>query len=104
MDKKYTLTVESPQVVSDTVSSYNAGKVIEVYVPTTGRYTEEELAQKLSDYARTLVNQKPQLEPYTMEELNTRIDEAEAEIETGNVLPGTMVHAQMQDYINSLMS
>ena len=37
-----------------------------------------------------------------MEEINSRIDESEAQMMTGEVLPGEEVHDKMRQYINNL--
>jgi len=39
-------------------------------------------------------NDKP--EPYSLEELNGRIDEAERQFESGEVIDGEIVHKQMR--------
>lgn len=39
---------------------------------------------------------------YTAEELNARIDEAETQMMSGDVLDGEMVHDRMRNYIKSM--
>lgn len=39
---------------------------------------------------------------YTADELNARIDEAEAQMMSGDVLGGEMVHDSMRNYIKSM--
>ena len=43
------------------------------------------------------VQEPEELRPYTMEELNKRIDEAEAEIEAGETLSSQELFAQMEN-------
>lgn len=40
--------------------------------------------------------------PYTMEELNARIDEAEAEFETGEGIPAEVAHQRMKQFVAEL--
>lgn len=58
MAKEYTYPEEKPQMVSEMSPEYALDTVIPVHVPTLGKYTMEELVNKLTDFALTLVNPK----------------------------------------------
>lgn len=42
------------------------------------------------------------VKPYTYEELNSRIDESERQIESGEIMSGEQVHEEMRNYLKSL--
>ena len=58
MKKEYTYPEQKPQIVSDVSPEYALDTVIPVHVPSLGKYTMEELVDKLTDFALTLVNPK----------------------------------------------
>lgn len=51
---------------------------------------------------RTTKAEEEECRPYTMEELNARIDESEAEEESGMTVPHEEVMARMRKYITTL--
>ncbi len=55
---------------------------------------------ELNAYKEELVCEE--LQPYTIEELNARIDEAEAEFAAGKGIPNEIVHQRMKQLIASL--
>lgn len=59
---------------------------------------QEVIAERL--YA--LVGPKASRPAYTAEELNARIDEAETQMMSGDVLGAEMVHDSMRNYIKSM--
>lgn len=75
MDNRYTLPESKSQMLGESA----VGVTIPVHVATIGHYTKEMLARELTEYANMLVKLDKPLVPYTLEELNARIDEAEAE-------------------------
>lgn len=66
--------------------------------------TDEALLQKAIKCIRTLKKEakksaKEELKPYTMEELNERIDESEADEKAGRVYTSEQVHAIVEERI-----
>lgn len=51
---------------------------------------------------KTTENKEEECRPYTMEELNARIDEGEAEEEAGLTIPNEEVMGRMRKYIAAL--
>lgn len=51
---------------------------------------------------KTTENKEKECRPYTMEELNARIDEGEAEEEAGLTIPNEEVMGRMRKYIAAL--
>lgn len=70
--------------------------------------TNEDLLQKAIKCIKALKKEakaksaKEEVKPYTMEELNERIDRAEANYAAGRVTKSEQVHAEMKDFIASL--
>lgn len=67
----------------------------------------EDLLQKAITCIKALKKEakkkaKEELKPYTMEELNERIDRAESNYAAGRVTNSEQVHAEMKDFIASL--
>lgn len=59
---------------------------LEAYKAELAREDSRELLDKVKRLLRKEAKAEEQIKPYTLEELNARIDEAEAEIEAGEVL------------------
>lgn len=49
-----------------------------------------------TDKAIAIVAQEEKITPYTMEEINARIDEAEADIDAGRVYTSEQMHKMME--------
>lgn len=62
-----------------------------------------QLLDKVKKLLRKEAKAREQLNPYTMEELNARIDEAEAEIEAGEVLTCEEANAEVRKALPWLM-
>lgn len=52
--------------------------------------------------SKVMKNSTESVAPYTMEELNARIDEAEAEFAAGEGIPTEVAHQRMQQFIAGL--
>lgn len=54
----------------------------------------------LADHLYELANKEEGVKPYTIEELNARIERAEADIAAGRTISRVEVSERMQSYIN----
>lgn len=103
MTKKYELSEEEQVMASEPVTAYaSLGEI------STTEALWALIINQARDVQMTIKNRldklfpvNEDLTPYTMEELLGRIEEAEKEIEAGDVIPGEEVHKQMRDYVNS---
>ena len=56
----------------------------------------------LQDKLNVYEEEEERLTPYTMEELNARIDQALADVKAGRTISSEEAHRQMKEYIASL--
>lgn len=102
MDKKYTPTDEHvTDVCEDTLAYPRTIGVVDALwtlITSQSREVQEAIAKRLNALAGTTTSRPA----YTAEELNARIDEAEAQMTSGDVLEGEAVHESMRNYIKSM--
>lgn len=101
MAKEYTYPEEKPQIVSEDVAvnyqSIGIADAIWTLIINQTAEVQAIIAERLSNLrCRTSVK------PYTLEELNSRIDEAEQQMICGDIVSGEKLHTRMRNLINSL--
>ena len=79
---------------------------INLSVDVPQSYSITLLKQQLTEYAQSLIASRASVEdatPYTVEELNARIDRAEAGIVAGKVLSRTEASQRMKEYLSKYL-
>ena len=89
------MLVEEKQTMNATVSVQDLWSQI-LALPAGDRHW---LQDKLKVYES---EEEEHLTPYTMEELNARIDQALADVKAGRTISSEEAHRQMKEYIASL--
>lgn len=101
MAKEYTYLEEEPQMVREDIAvSYTPNGIADAIWTLILNQTLEVqtiIADRLDNLRR-----KSEVKPYSLEELNSRIDEAERQMECGEIMPGDQIHARMRNLVNSL--
>lgn len=101
MAKEYTYLEEDPQMVREDIAvSYTPNGIADAIWTLILNQTLEVqtiIADRLDNLRR-----KSEVKPYSLEELNSRIDEAERQMECGEIMPGDQIHARMRNLVNSL--
>lgn len=101
MTKQYTYPDDEPQMVKEDIAvSYSTNGIADAIWTLIANQTIEVqtiIAERLNNLQR-----KSEVKPYTLEELNSRIDEAELQMECGEIMSGEQVHSRMRNIINSL--
>lgn len=101
MAKEYTYLEEEPQMVREDIAvSYTPNGIADAIWTLILNQTLEVqtiIADRLDNLRR-----KSEVKPYSLEELNSRIDEAERQMECGEIMPGEQIHARMRNLVNSL--
>ena len=75
---------------------------LSIDVPRT--YNIALLKEQLTEYAKQLISfnrEKENVVPYTIEELQTRVAESEAQYNAGEVYSQDEVHQMMDEFVNS---
>lgn len=101
MAKEYTYPEEKPQMVSEDVAvnypSIGIADAIWTLIVNQTAEVQTIIAERLNDLrCKTIVK------PYTLEELNSRIDEAEQQMICGDVVSGEKVHNRMRTNIDKI--
>lgn len=101
MAKDYTYPEEQPQMVSEdgavNYSSIGIADAIWTLIINQTSEVQTIIAERLNN-----LRCKTIIKPYTLEDLNSRIDEAEQQMICGDVESGEIVHTRMRNLINSL--
>lgn len=101
MKKKYELPEDELLSVGETTVSYQRawGVADAFWTLLSGQPAEVQdiIAERLQNRRGNNYG-----EVYTVEELNNRIDEAESQVEAGDVVAGECVHAQMREFVKSI--
>lgn len=101
MAKQYTYPNDDPQMVKEDIAvSYSPNGIADAIWTLIANQTIEVqtiIAERLNNLRR-----KSEVKPYNLEELNSRIDEAELQMECGEIMSGEQVHSRMRNIINSL--
>lgn len=101
MAKKYTYPEEEPQMACEDIAvSYSPNGIADAIWTLIVNQTVEVqtiLAERLNN-----LRSRSEVKPYTIEELNSRIDEAEQQMSCGEIVSGEQVHARMRNLINNL--
>lgn len=99
--KKYDISEEESQMVKEDVAlTYPSSGIVDaIWTLLLDQTTEVQvaIAERLNKLCHTST-----LKPYTLEELNARIDESEQQMLCGDTVPGEQVHMRMRNIINSL--
>lgn len=102
MNKKYTVADEHVAGVSEDALAYprtiGVADALWALITAQSQEVQEVIAERLN----ALVGTNASRPAYTAEELNARIDEAEAQMMSGDVLDGEAVHDSMRNYIKSM--
>lgn len=101
MSKKYTIPEEDSQIVSEPAAIMNPRIGVADALWTLILNQSEDVQNIIADRLGRL-RKSHNVSDYTIDEINARIDEAEAQILSGDVLSGEEVHSRMRDYINSI--
>lgn len=83
------------KLIADKLKRQNTAKMKKPY----DMHEEESQSPQVQDDSVVEYATTTQLPPYTMEELNARIDEAEAEFEAGRGIPSTEVFAHVRQML-----
>lgn len=102
MARKYEFIEEEPVMASEDVGLYTGSisqtDALWALIVNQAKDVQMILKERLDN----LFSYHEQITPYTMEEINARIDESERQIEAGDVVSGDNVHRMMREYIDSL--
>lgn len=102
MAKKYEPIEEEPVMASEAIGTYNGSisqaDALWALIVNQAKDVQMVLKERLDN----LFSYHEQIVPYTMEEINARIDESERQIDAGDVVLGDDVHRMMREYIDSL--
>lgn len=101
MSEKYTYPEEGPQMVrEDFCVNYSANRIADAIWTLIVNQTAEVqavIAERLNK-----LRSNPEAKPYTIAELNARIDEGEQQMACGEILSGEDVHKRMRNIINNI--
>lgn len=101
MAKEYTYPEEKPQMVREDICvNYPTNGIADAIWTLIVNQTAEVQAV-IADRLNKL-HSKSEVEPYTITELNARIDEAEQQMACGEILSGEDVHNRMRNIINNI--
>ena len=96
------ITEDETQMVNEPAMSLYTGTSIADALWALIVNQSEEVQSVIAELLNHLLSKTNRAVPYTMEEINSRIDESEAQMMAGEVLPGEEVHDKMRQYINNL--
>lgn len=102
MVKKYDITEDESQMANEPAMSLYSGVGIADALWALIVNQSEEVQSVIAERLNRLRSRTSRAVPYTMEEINSRIDESEAQIMAGEVLSGEEVHDKMRQYINNM--
>lgn len=98
---KYEHTEETPQMAKEDIAiSYPSNSIVDAIWTLIVNQTEE--VQELIADRLNKHHKRATVKPYTIAELNSRIDAAEQQMSNGDVVPGEEVHNRMRNLINSI--
>lgn len=101
MVKKYTYPEEEPQMAKEDIAiNYPSNSVADAIWTLIVNQTEE--VQSLIAERLSRLHLKSTVEPYTIAELNSRIDMAEQQMVDGDIVSGEFVHERMRNIIESM--
>lgn len=101
MSEKYTYPEEQPQMVrEDFCVNYPTNGIADAIWTLIMNQTAE--VQAIIAERLNKLRSKPEVKPYTIAELNARIDEAEQQMVCGETLSGEEVHKRMRNIINNI--
>lgn len=89
--------VEEPTLAIADAGRINAADALWTLITQQARDIQMIIKNRLDN----LFAESEQLPPYTIEEIYSRIDESEKQMEVGETISGDDVHQQMLDYINN---
>lgn len=101
MAKKYTLPEEVPTMAKEDIAiNYPSSSIVDALWTLIVNQTEE--VQSLIAERLSSLHVKSNIEPYTIAELNYRIDMAEQQMLDGDTVSGEYVHERMRNIIESI--
>ncbi|MBQ0075290.1 MAG: hypothetical protein KBT34_14000 [Prevotella sp.] len=100
MEKKYTLPEEESDILREDITiHYPSNSIVDAIWTLIVNQTEE-VQTLIAERLGRLHNKS--VKPYTVAELNSRIDIAEKQMMDGDVVLGENVHERMRNIINSI--
>lgn len=102
MVKKYDIPNDEPQMVSESMGAgygaISATEALWALIINQAKDVQFALKERLD---RLFTSEAP-IVPYTMEELQARIEESTTQMENGDVVSGEDVYKSMRSFVNSL--
>lgn len=101
MEKKYTFPEETSEMVREDIAiNYPSNSIVDAIWTLIVNQTEE--VQALIANRLSKLHKDSDIRPYTIAELNSRIDIAERQMVNGDVVSGEEVHKRMRSIIDSI--
>lgn len=101
MEKKYNLPEQSPEILNEDIAiNYPSSSIVDAIWTLIVNQSEE--VQTLIAARLNKLRKQTDAKPYSIAELNSRIDTAEQQMANGDVVSGEEVHERMRSIINSI--
>lgn len=100
MNKEYNLVNDQQNETNESAIEYGSNLRIADALWTIIANQSSEVQTIISERLSQLRNESSFYQPYTLQEITQRIDEAEEQLLSGDVLHGDDVHKRIRDFIN----
>ena len=101
MDKNYEINNEEPMMANEPAISYGSistADALWALIEQQARSVQLVIKERIDK----LLSKQQDYVPYTIDELHSRLDESEMQMEQGDVIAGEKVHDDVRSLINSM--